>query len=236
MSVYPYLRTRLSKDKRISVLFMYQTRLIVMETLTTLTKPTLLATGIALGLGTSSALAADFRSTYTFADTTTPTVNTVILNFSTDVTSGVIDESDLTAWSIELLNGTTSVYLDNVIVGGVVQPIGGVSRALSEINFDFNLDTLQYTGLFDNDVSLVQNGAATGVTYDVLGSQTGLAWDRFVDGSFDGAGSTGGGLPSVVLTTEEVTTPEPSILLGLLVVGSLGTLTRKRKSIMNSKA
>ncbi|MGK7943105.1 MAG: PEP-CTERM sorting domain-containing protein, partial [Microcystaceae cyanobacterium] len=134
-----------------------------MKTLTTLTKPTLLATSIALGLGTSSALAADFRSTYTFADTATPTVNTVIVNFSTDVTSGIIDESDLTAWSIELLNGTTSLYLDNVIVSGVVQPIGGVSRALSGIDFDFNLDTLEYTEVFDNDLFGAQPDA-TGVT------------------------------------------------------------------------
>lgn len=121
-----------------------------MKTLTALTTPTLLASGIVLGLGTSSALAADFRSTYTFDSIGTPAVDTVIVNFSTDETSGIIDGTNLTDWSIELLNGTTSVYLDNVITGGVIQPIGGVSRSLSDLSFGFDLDTLQYTSIFDN--------------------------------------------------------------------------------------
>ena len=203
-----------------------------MKTLTTFTKPTLLATGIALGLGTSSALAADFRSTYTFPGEGTPTVNTVIMDFSTDVTSGTIDASDLTDWSIELLNGTTSVYLDNVIVGGTVQPIGGVGRVLSEIRFGFNLDTLQYTGAnTDNDVPVRQTGA-TGVTYNITNSESIVAWNLYVNGSSE----IGGGNATDTefdLTTEEVTTaattPEPGTLLGLLAVGSMGALARKRK-------
>ena len=199
-----------------------------MKTLTTFTKPTLLATGIALGLGTSSALAADFRSTYTFADTATPTVNTVIVNFSTDVTSGTIDETNLTDWSIELLNGTTSVYLDNVIAGGAVQPIGGVSRVLSGISFDFDLDTLEYISFTDNDLPPVQT-AATGVTYNIFNDETFVEFVRYVDG----VDVVANFITEFNLTTEDVTpaatTPEPGTLLGLLVVGSMGALARKRK-------
>ncbi|MGK7931983.1 MAG: PEP-CTERM sorting domain-containing protein, partial [Microcystaceae cyanobacterium] len=100
----------------------------------------------------------------------------------------------------------------------------------SGIDFDFNLDTLEYTEVFDNDLFGAQPDA-TGVTYNIGGNETFVAWSRFVDGSFDAAGSSGGAI-SAAPTTEEVTpatTPEPSTLLGLIGVGLLGALTRKRK-------
>ena len=203
-----------------------------MNTINYFSKHILLTSSIVLGLGVSPTLAANFRSTYTFPDARIPAINTVIVNFSTDVMSGIIDETDLTNWSVELLNGTTSVFLDEVIIGGTVQPIGGVNRILSEIMFDFNLDTLEYIALADNDVPIVQTGS-TGVTYNILNGENLVGWGRNVDGIRDPNGTTGSGISQFDLITEKiddpVTTPEPTTILGLLAFSSVGLLARKRK-------
>lgn len=81
-----------------------------------------------------------------------------------------------------------------------------------------------------NDVPIVQEGAASGVTYNIGGNETFITFNRYVDGSFDSSGTDS---PSPFdLTTVRVdaaTTPEPSAIIGLLAVSSIGALTRKRK-------
>lgn len=108
-----------------------------MNNIKSFTATGLVSSAMVLGLGTASVLAGDFKTTFTL-DTAVgdPLVDTVIFNWSTDLTSGTVNAGDLTNWSIELLNGASSIYTDSVIIGGVVQPIGGVARTLV---FDFNL-------------------------------------------------------------------------------------------------
>jgi PEP-CTERM motif len=188
----------------------------------------LLCGGLMLGMGTSSVLAADFKTTLTLLSPAgTPLIDTVIFNWSTNLTTGTVTESDLTNWSYELLNGASSVYTETVIAGGVVQPIGGVSRTVGDLNFSFDLGTLTF-GLFDNDLNTVQVGAATGVTYNIFTP---------IPAFFDFRRYENGVLTNESLgndytqSTIEVTasTPEPGTILGLLAVGSLGALSRKRK-------
>ncbi|MGB5768616.1 MAG: PEP-CTERM sorting domain-containing protein [Crocosphaera sp.] len=115
--------------------------------------------------------------------------------------------------------------------GSVVQDIGGVSRTLADMNFDFDLDTLQYTGIADNDFPVVQEGAASGITYNVGNDETFVAGNLFVDGVFDLSGTFFAEEFDLITeeVTQPVTTPEPTTLLGLLAFGSMGALARKRK-------
>ena len=187
-----------------------------------------------LGLGTSSVLAADFKTTIgNFGSPIgigTHPVDTIIFNWSTNLTSGSVSESNLTHWSYELLNGGSSVYTETIILGGVVQPIGGVTRTLGDLLFSFDLDTpilFGYIG-FNNDLNALQDGAATGVTYNIYGNIF-LNINRYEDGNL----TIGGGASGFSRTTEVVapsaTTPEPSSILGLVAVGSLAAFSLKRK-------
>ena len=204
-----------------------------MNSFKSLTSAGILWGGLMLGLGTSPVLAADFKTTLTVNPAiSNPPVDTVIFNWSTDLTSGAVFESDLTNWSYELLDGGSSVYTETLILGGVVQPIESVPRTLDDLFFDFDLDTLTLFG-WDNDYNLIQEGAAIGVTYNILGffnDPSNNEWDitRFEDGVFSDFDFS-----EFSQSTEEVTpsasTPEPSTILGLLAVGSLGVLSRKRK-------
>ena len=139
-----------------------------MNSFKSLTSASILWGGLMLGLGTSPVLAADFKTTLTVDPAIgTPSVDTVIINWSTNLTSGEVFQSainnDLTHWSYELLRGGSSVYTETVILGGVVQPIGGFSRSSGNLYFYFDLDTLTLLD-WDNDYGSLQKNAATGVT------------------------------------------------------------------------
>lgn len=184
--------------------------------------------GLILGWGTPSVLAANFQTTLTLGSPGgTPLVDTVVINWSTDLTSGTVSESDLTNWSYELLGGGSSVYSETVIAAGVVQPIGGVSRTLSDLLFDFDLDTLTLNE-FDNDIDILQIGAATGLTYNTylnLLFGPGISADQFSDGVLIETSVLDSPFSQVTVSS----IPEPSTLLGLLAIGSLGVFSRKRQ-------
>jgi len=96
----------------------------------------------------------------------TPDATQVLLSFSTNLTSGVMDAGDLDDWSISLLSGGNLFYTDQVVVDGVVQSIGGVSRSITDILFEFNLDTLVH-GSFDNLVPGATLAGAVGTQFNV---------------------------------------------------------------------
>lgn len=199
-----------------------------MNTLKSLAATGLLCGGMVLGMETASVLATDFKTTFTLENAIgSPAVNTMIFNWSTNLTSGTVTENDLTNWSYELLNSGSSVYTETVIAGGVVQPIGGVSRNLSDLLFNFDLDTLTAT-IWSNDLNYVQSGAATGVTYNVFPYVGGVRLVRLNNGS-EVSDDISSFSQSTIEVTPSATTPEPSSLLGLLAVSSLGLLARKRK-------
>ncbi|ACK64436.1 protein of unknown function DUF1555 [Rippkaea orientalis PCC 8801] len=200
-----------------------------MNTIKSLTRGSIIVGGFILGLGTPSVLAADFKTTFTLdVPGGNPLVDTVVINWSTDLTSGIVSESDLTNWSYELLGLGSSVYSETVIVGGVVQPIGGVARTVSDLLFEFDLDTLTSIQ-FDNDVNVLQELSASGLTYNTYLNLTfgdGISVDQFFDGAIIEV-SVDDSTFSQVTTVSSI--PEPSTLLGLLAMGSLGVLSRKRQ-------
>ena len=67
-------------------------------------------------------------------------IDTVVFNWSTNKASGSVGSSDLLDLSMELRSGGDNIYTDTIMVGGVVQSIGGVSRTVPF--WDFDLDTL----------------------------------------------------------------------------------------------
>ena len=101
--------------------------------------------------------AATFQTTLTLdSPGGTPLVDTIVFEWSTDLTSGTVTETDLTNWSYELFGSGSSVYSETVVLNGVVQPIGGASRLIDDLAFSFDLDTLTL-GFFDNDQFIAQS-------------------------------------------------------------------------------
>lgn len=134
-----------------------------------------LVAGVALGLVTASANAGVYFTFYTLNTpytVTSPDVTQVLMSWSTNLTSGIVDQDDLTDWSISFLNGGNLFYTDNIVTAGTVQSLGGVTRGIADILFSFNLDTLT-AGDFDNMLqgSLLAN--ASGPAYNVYSYPTG---------------------------------------------------------------
>ncbi|MBM4107163.1 MAG: hypothetical protein FJ257_12945 [Phycisphaerae bacterium] len=122
------------------------------------------------GLATaSSSHAGVYYSIYTLSSPyqfSTPNATQALLTFSTSLTSGIMDAGDLDDWSISLLSGGNLFYTDHVVVDGAVQSIGGVSRSITDILFEFNLDTLVH-GTFDNLVPGASLAAAVGTQFNI---------------------------------------------------------------------
>ena len=137
-----------------------------MKTLTSVLTATAGVVSSSLVLGMTPVFAATFQTTLTLdSPGGTPLVDTIVFDWSTDLTSGTVTQSDLTNWSYELFGSGSSVYSETVVLDSVVQPIGGVSRSTGDLRFDFVLDTLTLAD-FDNDFDVLQGGAASGVTYN----------------------------------------------------------------------
>ena len=118
---------------------------------------------------TASSHAGVYYSVYTLTspyEFSTPNATQVLLTFSTSLTSGVMDASGLDDWSISLLSGGNLFYTDQVVIDGVVQSIGGVDRSITDILFEFNLDTLLH-GTFDNFVPGATLAAAVGTQFNI---------------------------------------------------------------------
>jgi hypothetical protein len=125
--------------------------------------------GVALGLVAASADAGVYFTFYTLNTpytATSPDVTQVLMSWSTNLTSGVVEQDDLTDWSISFLNGGNLFYTDNIVSAGAVQSIGGVSRGIADILFRFNLDTFT-AGDFDNMLEGVLLAGASGPAYNI---------------------------------------------------------------------
>ncbi|MEM9735023.1 MAG: VPLPA-CTERM sorting domain-containing protein [Pseudomonadota bacterium] len=163
----------------------------------------------------------------------------VVIDWSTTRTSGIAVASDLVDLRFRLFGQGVLLFDDPFLVNGIAQPIGGVSRAgtsSSDSVFRFNLDafaTDPSMGLFffDNDVDLVQVGAAVGITYNIYDGVN----ERFVNGVSDLAGSTVYNFPAPTTTQSTVIVsaiPLPAglpLMLGGLAV--LGIAVRRRRSL-----
>lgn len=174
---------------------------------------------VACSLVTAAADASVYYTIYTLNTpytVTSPDVTQVLMSWSTNASSGLIDQDDLTDWSISFLNGGNLFYTDNIVVGGSVQSIGGVSRGIADILFNFNLDTLT-AGNFDNMLQGALLAGASGPAYNVY---------SYPQGPFDPPYSTLGIWANGNEATRELpgyssvyTVPAPGAIAALALAG-----------------
>ena len=173
----------------------------------------------------ASANAGVYTTTYTLNTpytASTPQVTHVVVNWSTNLTSGVVHETDLTNWSIRLDGGGSDVYTDNVIVAGAVQSIGGVSRSASSIMFQFNLST-NTAGEFDNMLTGSALSAATGTAYNIYSYLNGFPPPYSPLGLWSNGDESTRQLPGY---SSVVTTPAPG---AVAVMALAGLVSRGRR-------
>lgn len=184
------------------------------------------AVAVATGLLTATADAGVFFTIYTLNTPYTaasPNVTQVLMSWSTNLTSGTVEQDDLTDWSLSFLNGGNLFYTDNIVSAGSVQAIGGVSRGILDIVFNFNLDTFT-AGNFDNLVEGVRLAGASGPAYNIY---------SFPQGPFEPPYSTLGIWANGNESTRQApgyssvfTVPAPGTIAAIALVG---LCTRRRR-------
>ena len=180
------------------------------------------AAAVAFSLVTATADASVYFTIYTLNTpytVTSPDVTQVLMSWSTNASSGLVDQTGLTDWSISFLNGGNLFYTDNIVVGGAVQSIGGVSRGIADILFNFNLDTLT-AGNFDNMLQGALLAGASGPAYNVY---------SYPQGPFDPPYSTLGIWANGNESTRElpgyssvITVPAPGAVAAFALIGVRG--------------
>lgn len=182
-------------------------------------------------LNAQSALAVVYNTTFSGLSGLPNNIDEAVFDWQTNVNSGTVTPSDLTDWSIDLNSGGSTIYTDNVIVSGSVQPIGGVSRSLSGLFFEYDFGSSTLTG-WDNDEPIVQDGAATGTTYNVFGISS-IIVSEYNDGTFL---SESNSTFSQSTTVASAAVPfEFSPAFGLLTIGGIWGVNylRKRRSSLD---
>jgi hypothetical protein len=117
----------------------------------------------------SAAHAASYVTEFTGTDIGSFAVARVEVAWTTSVAvNNPVAVADLSDLSFSFYNDSdVQVYIDNAIVSGVVQPIGGVTRTLADLTF--NATSGVSIQSLDNDLNQIQFGASTGETYNLYG-------------------------------------------------------------------
>ena len=162
------------------------------------------------------------------------TVNHVEVVWSTSVAAGnPVAVADLSDLSFSLYSDSdVLVYMDNAIMGGAVQPLGGVSRTLADIVFNATSGTTG-TGSngtvqsLDNDLNQVQFGSASGSTFNIYGVTSGGAPAINLAAYFNGQFKDDATFTVSGQTTGAI--PEPSSCAALAGLLGLGFAAARRK-------
>ena len=182
---------------------------------------------LALTLGTSAS-AAFVTTTYilnTPYTNSTPNVNKVVVYWSSQLTSGQVQQSDLTNWSITLLNNDTTVYSDMVIKGGSVQSNKGVARGIADVLFQFNLDT-GVAGDFDNMLAGITLSSAASTAYNIYSYPTSTQGPPYSSlGLWKNGNESTRQLPGY-LSVSTVAVPAPG---AIALLGMAGLMGRRRR-------
>lgn len=151
----------------------------------------------------------------------TPNFDTIVLNWSTQLSSGSVTSIDLHNWSMSLFSNGTKVYQDNIITNSMVNSIGGVARTPNDPIFEFDLDTMTLIN-FDNFLLAWQVLAINGVQFNAF----------FNDPLTIGIYQISDEVATIQFTsfTQSSTVPEPATL-AIFGLGLLGIfIGRKRRS------
>ena len=173
-----------------------------------------------------SAEAAVFRTTIDFQPVSVGTGavdpalgDRIVVDWTTDLTSGFVDVTGLTDLTFTLFGAGTPVFVDQVIVGGVFQPFGGVARSAGVVDFTLDIDSgsIALLNNYTFDLSLT-----TGTVYQMrfIGSPP-VSASQFVDGVFLPDSSVSSA--PTAITTQQIATavPAPPTIL-LLLSGLVG--------------
>ena len=92
-------------------------------------------------------------------------IKTVVFEWSTSETSGMINANELVDYSVSLYTGSSLLYRDDVLVDGVLQPLNSVDRDYPF--WDFDLDTLTLRQFTPGSIGILTSGVVTGTHYHV---------------------------------------------------------------------
>ena len=186
---------------------------------------------LALTLGTSAS-AAYVTTTYilnTPYTDSTPNVNKVVVYWTSELTSGQVQQSDLTNWSITLLNNDTTVYSDMIIKQGSVQSNKGVARGIADVLFQFNLNT-GVAGDFDNMLAGITLSSAASTAYNIYSYPTSTQGPPYSSlGLWKNGDESTRQLPGYLSVTSDIQgipTPAPG---AIALLGMAGLLGRRRR-------
>lgn len=182
---------------------------------------------LALALGTA-ANAGVYKTTYilnTPYTDSTPNATQVVVNWSTNLTSGVVQQTDLTNWSIGLYGAGNVFYTDNVITGGTVQSNKGVARGIADVLFQFNLDT-SVAGDFDNMLAGITLSSAASTAYNIYSYPTSTQGPPYSSlGLWKNGNESTRQLPGY-LSVSTVAVPAPG---AIALLGMAGLMGRRRR-------
>ena len=182
---------------------------------------------LALALGTA-ANAGAYTTTYilnTPYTDSTPNATQVVVNWSTNLTSGAVQQTDLTNWSIGLFGAGNVFYTDNVITGGTVQSNVGVARGIADVLFQFNLDT-GLAGDFDNMLAGITLSSAASTAYNIYSYPTSTQGPPYSSlGLWKNGNESTRQLPGY-LSVSTVAVPAPG---AIALLGMAGLMGRRRR-------
>ena len=112
-------------------------------------------------------------------------IKTVVFEWSTSETSGMINANELVDYSVSIYVGSSLLYRDDVLVDGVLQPLNSVDRDYPF--WDFDLDTLTLRQFTPGSINILTSRAVTGTHYHVadwasLPEDSIVYVQKFVDG------------------------------------------------------
>ncbi len=156
---------------------------------------------------------------------TSPVVNSdgidrIVYDWSTNETAGFVNKSELVDLKMTLFNGASVVSVDTVLAGGIFQGVGGTTHVLSDLIWQFNLNTMVLHEM--RNISSPTTDATTGTVYQVndflsLPDDSLVAIRRFDNGSLQGGRSDETLLSQS--TRAAVSEPATLALLGLGIAG-----------------
>lgn len=148
-------------------------------------------------------------------------ITKAVFSWSSNVTSGQVLATDLVNFSMSLFAGAASIYTDNIIANGVVQPFGTATRTAADPYWNFDLTS---NTLFE--VRNVLNIPNTTGTQYVIADNLSIPLDGKLDISKYVNGQRAYGVTEFV--SSQGTVPEPSTLALIALAGASLAWSRKR--------